>query len=105
MDQIDSMPLVLLAFKRPDLLVSEEDLGYVNFVGSEGSGYSASLDTSWRLATNPTKIIDVDFGTHKKLGQGAFVLYEGVGTTKLQFKIFKGAGTSFVAEPQCPTGQ
>lgn len=97
------MPLIFLAFKRSDRIVSEEDLGYVNFVKSGDSRYTASLDTSWRLATNPTRIIDVDFGTHK-LGDGAFVLYEGVNVTKLQFKVFRGQ-VSFVAEAQCPTGQ
>ena len=98
------MPLIFLAFKRRDRIIGEEDLGYVNFVRSSGSGYTASLDTSWRLATNPTRIMDVAFGAHK-LGDGAFVLYEGVNVVKLQFKVFRGPGVSFVAETQCPTGQ
>ena len=102
--EVNSTPLIFLSFKRPDRIVKEEDLGYVNFVQSGQSRHTASLNRSWRLATNPQRIIDVDFGTHK-LGTGAFVLYEGHNAAmKLQFKVFTGE-TNFVAEAQCPKGQ
>lgn len=104
MKEVNSTPLIFLAFKRPDRIVKEEDLGYVTYVKSSQSGYTASLDRSWKLATNPERIVDVDFGTHK-LGTGAFVLYEAVNATKkLQFKVFTNE-VNFVAEAQCPKGQ
>lgn len=98
-----SFPLIFLAFKRPDRIASEEDLGLVTS-STNGNGYDLTLDTSWRLATNPKRIIDVAFGTCQ-LGDGAFVLYESSVGNKLQFKVFRGAGVKFVAQPHCPDGQ
>ena len=94
------MPLIFVAFKPPERIFSD-DLGYVTFVQRGEGGYTASLNSSWGLATNPVKIIDVDFGTNV-LGNGAFVLYQGVSTTKLQFIRFKDQGKPFTVEPQCP---
>ncbi|KAK0721897.1 hypothetical protein B0T26DRAFT_644314 [Lasiosphaeria miniovina] len=63
---------------------------------------SSFLDTTWKLATNPQKLIAVTFGTCR-IGQGAFVLYQTPsGAVKLQFRTFCGKG--FQAEPRCPSG-
>ncbi|KAL5592278.1 hypothetical protein FOBRF1_013304 [Fusarium oxysporum] len=90
------MPLAMVAFKRPDRLVDTEDLRFLQFSSS------ASLLDSWDLATNPKKILDVALGTCR-LGDGAFVLYEGfTGNTHVQFKFF--TGSDMVVEPHCPSG-
>ncbi|KAI1415785.1 hypothetical protein F5Y13DRAFT_186641 [Hypoxylon sp. FL1857] len=91
-------PLVFAAFQPTDRITSEQQLGFINIVGS-----TIKLDTSWSLSTNPDKIIDIAFGTCD-LGDGLFVLYEVAGKRKIQFKIFKGDDDGFVVEPKCPPG-
>ncbi|KAI8717021.1 hypothetical protein NCS52_00997300 [Fusarium sp. LHS14.1] len=91
-----TMPLAMVAFKRPDRIVDTEDLRFVQF------GTSATLLGKWDLATNPKKILDVSLGTCA-LGDGAFVLYQGfTGASHIQFKFF--TGSTMVVEPHCPAG-
>ncbi|KAF4334795.1 hypothetical protein FBEOM_11362 [Fusarium beomiforme] len=89
------LPLVMVAFESPDRLSKTAELKFVQF------DKSASLLPNWDLATNPRKILDVCLGTCK-LGDGAFVLYEGLtGTKHVQFKFF--TGSNMVVEPHCPS--
>ncbi|KAL6901484.1 hypothetical protein GGI43DRAFT_433631 [Trichoderma evansii] len=91
-----TLPLAMVAFQRPDRIVSTEDLRFVQF------GQSATLLGSWSLATNPQKIVDVVLGTCG-LGDGAFVLYQSFsGPMHVQFKFF--TGSIMVVEPVCPAG-
>ncbi|KAL7948582.1 hypothetical protein V8C42DRAFT_363071 [Trichoderma barbatum] len=92
-----TVPLVMIAFQRPDRLVSTEDLRFVQFVQNQ-----ATLLGPWSLATNPKRIKNVVLGTCS-LGDGAFVLYESfTGPSHLQFKFF--TGSTMVVEPVCPAG-
>ncbi|RFU77335.1 hypothetical protein TARUN_4887 [Trichoderma arundinaceum] len=91
-----TLPLVMVAFQRPDRIISTEDLRFVQF------GQSATLLGAWSLATNPKQIVDVVLGTCS-LGDGAFVLYESFsGPMHIQFKFF--TGSTMVVEPICPAG-
>ncbi|UKZ82559.1 hypothetical protein TrVFT333_010350 [Trichoderma virens FT-333] len=92
-----TFPLVMVAFQRPDRLVSTEDLRFVQFNQNQ-----ATLLGPWTLATNPKRIIDVVLGTCT-LGDGVFVLYESFsGPSHIQFKFF--TGSTMVVEPICPAG-
>ncbi|KAI5926244.1 hypothetical protein F4810DRAFT_586578 [Camillea tinctor] len=99
-DMEQSLPLVMVAFTRPDRLTSTEDLSYVKF------GDEASLVTSWSLPVNPKKIYDVTLGTCP-LGDGVFVLYEGFSEEMfLVFKVLDGDddddGDGFAVQINCP---
>ncbi|KAK6526111.1 hypothetical protein TWF281_011148 [Arthrobotrys megalospora] len=91
-----SYPLIFAAFQPLDRITKEEQLGFLDVSSS-----SISLNTSWSLATNPEKILDVSFGTCS-LGEGLFVLYEIGGKSKVQFKVFRGEGKNFAVEPKIP---
>ncbi|KAK0757264.1 hypothetical protein N5P37_009982 [Trichoderma harzianum] len=92
-----TLPLVMVAFQRPDRLASTEDLRFVQFIQNQ-----ATLLGPWSLAANPKRIIGVALGTCA-LGDGVFVLYETFsGPTHIQFKFF--TGSTMVVEPICPTG-
>ncbi|KDQ56881.1 hypothetical protein JAAARDRAFT_179577 [Jaapia argillacea MUCL 33604] len=96
------VPLLFVASQPLDRITKEDQLGYVKFTADRDKNTTISLDTSWKLATNPLKILDVVFG-QCRLGKGAFVLYETVGKAlKLQFRVFEGRG--FVAELDAPSG-
>ncbi|PNP58955.1 hypothetical protein THARTR1_01203 [Trichoderma harzianum] len=92
-----TLPLVMVAFQRPDRIASTEDLRFVQFLQNQ-----ATLLGPWSLAANPKRIIDVVLGTCA-LGDGVFVLYETFsGPTHIQFKFF--TGSTMVVEPICPAG-
>lgn len=96
-----AFPLVFLAFEPADRITKEEQLGLVD-VSSVNGVPVLTLNTEWKLATNPQRIVAVAFGTCR-VGQGAFVLYESTTGVKLQFKTFYGR--DFTVEPVCPTGK
>ena len=90
----------MVAFKRPDRIVSTEDLRYVVF--DQGKAF---LSKSWALATNPRRILDVAM-VSTRVGDGALVLYEASsGPTKLQTKFFTGNLEGMACEPHCPQGK
>lgn len=102
-DTEQSLPLVMVAFERPDRLTSTEDLSYVKF------GKDATLITSWSLPVNPKKIYDVTLATCP-LGDGVFVLYEGFsGEMFLVFKVLDGddddSDDGFAVQISCPEGK
>lgn len=90
--------MIFLALQPWDRITKEDQLAYVNISKNNDGNIQLSLNTSWTLATNPLKILDVTFGTCK-LGQGAFVLYQTKNSLKLQFRVFEGRNYSveFVA--------
>lgn len=83
-------------------VTQSSQLGYLDISANGGGGFDFSLDTSWRLATDPIQILSVTFGTCP-LGQGAFVLYTASDGSHLQFCTFQGTG--FVSEMTCPSGK
>lgn len=94
--------MIFLAFQPLDRITKEDQLGYVDII-PDGSGKPAiSLNRSWKLATNPLKIIDVTFVTCP-LGQGAYVLYQSTGGLKLQFRTF--GSRDFAVEIATPPGE
>ncbi|KAF9636469.1 hypothetical protein BFW01_g7365 [Lasiodiplodia theobromae] len=95
------MPLLFLASQPADRITQEDQLGYVDIaVGGDGK-VEMSLNTSWKLATNPLRILAATFGTCP-LGDGAFVLYTTTAGLKLQFRVFEGHG--FSVELNAPAG-
>ena len=91
-----------LAFQPADKITKESQLGRVRIKYVDGT-YTLAIDTDWKLATNPSRILHVAFGTCR-VGQGAFVLYQtGSGDLKLQFRTFHG--NKFQVEPICPAGK
>ena len=96
------MPLLFLASQPADRITQEDQLGYVDIaVGGDGK-VEMSLNTSWKLATNPLRILAATFGTCP-LGDGAFVLYTTTAGLKLQFRVFEGHG--FSVELNAPAGR
>ncbi|KAM0095802.1 hypothetical protein ACP6JD_000612 [Aspergillus fumigatus] len=98
-----ALPLVMVAFKRPDRLTSTEDLNYVKFVDKQ-----ATLVKSWSLPVNPKKIYNIALITCP-LGDGVMVLYEGfTGGMFLVFKVLDGGedddGDDFAVQVPCPKG-
>jgi hypothetical protein len=95
--------LLFVASQPLDRITKEDQLGYVNITVDSNSKPTITLDTSWKLATNPLKILDVTFG-QCRLGKGAFVLYETTGNDlKLQFRVFEGR--NFSVELDAPSGE
>ncbi|PVF91371.1 hypothetical protein CPB86DRAFT_878560 [Serendipita vermifera] len=81
-------PLLFVAFQPLDKITKEDQLGYVEISVDSNSKTKISLNTSWKLATDTLRILDVTFG-QCLLGKGAFVLYETAGNAlKLQFRVF-----------------
>ncbi|KAJ8212576.1 hypothetical protein LV164_002350 [Aspergillus fumigatus] len=102
-DSQQALPLVMVAFKRPDRLTSTEDLNYVKFVDKQ-----ATLVKSWSLPVNPKKIYNIALITCP-LGDGVMVLYEGfTGGMFLVFKVLDGGedddGDDFAVQVPCPKG-
>lgn len=98
-----SLPLVMVALKRPDRLTSTEDLSYVKF------SKDATLITSWSLPVNQKKIYDVTLVTCP-LGDGVFVLYGGFsGEMFLVFKVLDvdddNNDDGFAVQIFCPEGK
>lgn len=93
--------MTFLALAPPGALTKSSQLGYLNVSTKQGGGFDFSLNTSWRLATDPISILSVAFGTCP-LGNGAFVLYTASDGNHLQFCTFGGSG--FVSEMTCPNG-
>ncbi|KAF7175180.1 hypothetical protein CNMCM7691_006584 [Aspergillus felis] len=98
-----ALPLVMVAFKRPDRLTSTEDLNYVKFVNKD-----AILVRSWSLPVDSKKIYDITLVTCP-LGDGVMVLYEGfTGHMYLVFKVLDGGddddGDDFAVQVPCPNG-
>ncbi|KAH8586882.1 hypothetical protein B0O99DRAFT_700518 [Bisporella sp. PMI_857] len=98
--QSKEFPLVFLALQPWDRITKEDQLAYLN-ISVDDSKTKVSLNTSWRLATNTLKILDVTFGTCR-LGQGAFVLYKTTTGLKLQLRVF--GGNDFSVELTAPSG-
>ncbi|KAI5461885.1 hypothetical protein BGZ63DRAFT_424737 [Mariannaea sp. PMI_226] len=96
-----SFPMIFLALAPPGAITQSSQLGYLNIASADTGGFSFSLNTSWRLATDPVSIVSVAFGTCP-LGSGAFVLYTASDGNHLQFCTF--GGTGFVSEMTCPNG-
>ncbi|KDQ53519.1 hypothetical protein JAAARDRAFT_209881 [Jaapia argillacea MUCL 33604] len=95
-------PLLFVASQPLDRITQEDQLGYVDISVDSDKNTTITLDTTWKLATNPLKIIDVVFG-QCRVGKGAFVLYETVNNAlKLQFRVFEGR--NFSVELDAPTG-
>ncbi|RHZ62475.1 uncharacterized protein CDV56_108640 [Aspergillus thermomutatus] len=93
-----SLPLVMVAFVRPDRLTKTEELNFVEFKGRD-----AKLNGDWDVEANPQRILAVELGTCS-LGDGAFILYEGQsGIMHLLFQTFTGP-IKFSVQPQCPEG-
>jgi hypothetical protein len=95
------LPMIFLAFQPPDRITTEDQLGFLNITADLQDRLSFSLDRTWKLATNPLKIIDVAFGT-AAVGQGAFVLYQSNNGLHLQFRVFQGH--DFSVEVSVPPG-
>lgn len=95
------LPMIFLAFQPPDRITSEDQLGFLDITADSSNRLNFSLDTKWKLATNPLKIIDVTFGT-APVGQGAFVLYQSTNGLRLQFRVFHGH--DFSVEVTTPKG-
>jgi len=95
-----SFPMMFLATAPQGAITQSSQLGYLDISAKDG-GYNFSLDTSWRLATDPIQILSVTFGTCP-VGQGAFVLYTASDGNHLQFRTFQG--DDFASEMQCPSG-
>ena len=98
-------PMLFVASQPLDSITAEDQLGYVKITVDSDQNTSISLDTSWTLATNPLKILDVTFG-HCPVGKGAFVLYTTDNKTnplKLQFRVFEG--DNFSVELNAPSGE
>jgi hypothetical protein len=96
--------LLFLALQPKDRITQEDQLGYVNISVDNNKNTSMSLNTSWKLAVDTLKIIDVTFGSCR-LGKGAFVLYETAGPAlKLQFRVFED-GRDFSVELDAPPGE
>ncbi|KAK3319974.1 hypothetical protein B0T19DRAFT_404506 [Cercophora scortea] len=93
-------PLVFLAFEREDRITKEEQLGLVDVTSVDGKP-QLKLNTMWKLATNPEKILAVAFGT-SPVGDGIFALYQTATGKKLQFRTFYGS--DYTVEPTCPPG-
>ncbi|KAJ3460819.1 hypothetical protein MRS44_011686 [Fusarium solani] len=96
-----NFPMTCLALAPPGALTKSSQLGYLDVSAKQGGGFDFSLNTSWRLATDPISILSVAFGTCP-LGNGAFVLYTASDGNHLQFCRFGGSG--FVSEMACPNG-
>ncbi|KAH8802995.1 hypothetical protein F5884DRAFT_887922 [Xylogone sp. PMI_703] len=92
-------PLVFLAFEREDRITKEEQLGFVDITVTDGK--PVLQFNTWKLATNPQKILAIAFGKCP-VGEGVFVLYQTGDSKKLQFLTLDG--TDFTVEPTCPTG-
>ncbi|PYH40187.1 uncharacterized protein BP01DRAFT_410995 [Aspergillus saccharolyticus JOP 1030-1] len=101
-DSDQTLPLVMVAFQRPDRLTKTEDLNYVKVEGKK-----ATLVTEWSLPVNPEKILDVTLVTCP-LGEGVMVLYEGFsGGMFLVFKVLAtddGSDPGFAVQVPCPDG-
>jgi hypothetical protein len=100
--------MAFIAFQPLDRITKEDQLGYVDVSVDSDGNISVTYDTSWSLATNTLKILDVTFGTCR-VGKGAFVLYETSGNNgndtelKLQFRVFEGH--NFSVELDAPSGE
>ena len=100
--------MTFIAFQPLDRITQEDQLGYIDVSVDSNGTTRVTYDTSWSLATNTLKILDVTFGTCR-VGQGAFVLYEtssndGNNTElKLQFRVFEGH--NFSVELNAPSGE
>ncbi|RAL09112.1 uncharacterized protein BO97DRAFT_459557 [Aspergillus homomorphus CBS 101889] len=105
-DNEEALPLVMVAFQRPDRLTTTEDLNYVRFAHG-----TATLVTPWGLPVNPKKIVDVTLITCS-MGDGVMVLYEGFDSGKmyLVFKVLDSdddsddSGDGFAVQVACPDG-
>ncbi|GIK05330.1 hypothetical protein Aspvir_009437 [Aspergillus viridinutans] len=94
-------PMIFLTLAPPGAITKSSQLGYLNVATRDSGGFAFSLNTSWRLATDPIDILAVAFGTCP-VGQGAFVLYTASDGNHLQFRTF--AGGNFASEMNCPSG-
>ncbi|GMG13227.1 unnamed protein product [Aspergillus oryzae] len=93
-----SLPLVMVAFVRPDRITKTEELNFVEFKGKE-----AKLNGNWTVPADPERILAVELGT-VSTGDGAFILYEGQsGKKHLLFQNFTGS-VPFAVQPVCPEG-
>ncbi|KAF7615700.1 hypothetical protein F9C07_2285063 [Aspergillus flavus] len=93
-----SLPLVMVAFVRPDRITKTEELNFVEFKGKE-----AKLNGNWTVPADPERILAVELGT-VSTGDGAFILYEGQsGKKHLLFQSFTGS-VPFAVQPVCPEG-
>lgn len=93
-----SLPLVMVAFVRPDRITKTEELNFVEFKGKE-----AKLNGNWTVPADPERTLAVELGT-VSTGDGAFILYEGQsGKKHLLFQNFTGS-VPFAVQPVCPEG-
>ncbi|RAH63727.1 uncharacterized protein BO66DRAFT_476374 [Aspergillus aculeatinus CBS 121060] len=101
-DEARALPLVMVAFQRPDRLTKTEDLNYVKIEGKK-----ATLVDHWSLPVNPEKILDVTLVTCL-LGDGVMVLYQGFsGEMFLVFKVLAADdedSVGFEVQVPCPEG-
>ncbi|OJD34160.1 outer membrane protein [Diplodia corticola] len=98
----EPVPLLFLALQPADRITQEDQLGYVDMTVNGSSGaLDMALNTSWKLATNPLRILSVAFGT-SRVGDGAFVLYTTPSGLKMQFRVFQGH--EFSVELNAPAG-
>lgn len=94
--------MIFLSLAPPGAITKSSQLGYLDISAQANGGFSFSLDTSWRLSTDPVEILGVTWGTCP-VGQGAFVLYTASDGNHIQFRTFKG--NDFTSEMQCPSGE
>ncbi|KAM6506898.1 hypothetical protein FALCPG4_018716 [Fusarium falciforme] len=58
-----NFPMAFLALAPPGALTKSSQLGYLDVSAKQDGGFNFSLNTSWRLATDPVSILSVAFGT------------------------------------------
>lgn len=91
--------MIFLAFAPANSITQSSQLGYLDAtIGADGN-IKFTLNTSWRLKTDPIRILSVAWATCP-LGQGALVLYESSVGLKIQFSTFRG--NNFSVELKCP---
>jgi len=97
-----NFPMVFLSLAPPGSITASSQLGYLDVTAQPGGGVVFSLDTSWRLSTDPVAILAVTWGVCP-VGAGAFVLYTASNGNHIQFRTFQG--NEFSSEMTCPTGE
>ncbi|RSL98350.1 hypothetical protein CEP52_010361 [Fusarium oligoseptatum] len=95
------LPMIFVALQPWDRITKEDQLAYIDATLDKNGHLKLALNKSWKLATNPLKILYVEFGTCR-LGDGAFVLYETTNGLKLQFRTF--GRRTFTTERTAPSG-
>lgn len=96
------VPVICVSMAPAGSITKSSQLGQLDVSQKPDGSLSFSLDTNWRLPTDPIKILEVSFGMCP-VGAGVFVLYTASDGTHIQFRTL--GDNPFASDFLAPTGK